>query len=381
MKLFARIFRRNRLLGTVVGLVLVAGAIIRFLVRSPVSGPDSPGVPAIATPVERSGEPSPGAVANAKENAPSRPDSPATASAPLAPPMPVDSTRAAPSQGELSEYDAHISAMIATIQANRATGPEAKQRISALLESPEPQDQVSGLVLMAGQGRWDAQLDLSKFSPEVWLAAVDLCGSLFDDASARTLLEKWQERMGGAQTAGETAHTLLLEARLPYGGGSTALELMIGVNDPQAIFVGLYEFAVNAELPPATRTEAFILLRDHMDPTAHGDIVHTCTEQVRQAGDAWVDRAERLLEWTAQSSSPDRQFIEKAFARPYSGMVADLELYLRHEFQAGRLTMDAETAAAFRESLANLDGSSLPGPDLAALQRLRRQLDSWAPGR
>ena len=278
-------------------------------------------------------------------------------------------------------YDDRIAAMLDVIQATRAMGPEAKQRISALLESPDPQDQASGLVLLAGLGMLDASYDVAKHPPEVVLAAVDLCGSLFSDSAARALLGQWMERMGGAQTASEMAHRLLVEARLPLGGGSTALARMIGVNDPQAILVGLYEFAVNAELPPATRTEALFLLRDHMEPEAYGNIVQDCTRQMREAGDAWIDRAERMLAWMARSSAPDRSFIESAFAQPNAGMLADLELFLRHEFQAGRLPLDSETAAALRQSLAHLDESSLAGPDRAAVQSLQRHLDVWTQNR
>lgn len=363
-------------MGAAVALILVAGALIRFLVHQPVPSPDSSEGTVVAEPAVPL--PEPVAVVSEPNNAPAPETAPGpTAPAPLATENPPP---AAPAVEPLS-YDARIAAMVDIVQANRAMGPEAKQRISALLESPEPQNQASGLVLLAGLGMLEASYDVSKHSPEVVLAAVDLCESLFSDSAARALLGQWMERMGGAQTASEMAHRLLVEARLPLGGGSAALERMIGVNDPPSILVGLYEFAVNPDLPAATRTEALYLLRDHMESEAYANIVQDCTRQVREAGDAWIDRAERMLAWMARPSAPDRSFIESAFAQPNAGTLADLELFLRHEFQAGRLTLDSDTAAALRQSLARLDESSLAGPDRSAVQSLQRHLDVWTQNR
>ena len=274
-------------------------------------------------------------------------------------------------------YAARISGVVANIQANRTAGSTTSQQISALLDSAAPQDQVAGLVLLAGLGRLEPSYDMSPYAPEAVLAAVDLCAAMFSDSAARALLDQWIASAGGAQTAGEMAHTLLLEARLPYGGGSTALEMMIGINDPPSVMAGLYEFAVNEKLPPATRTEAFFLLRDHLVNATYQDIVKDCTEQMQQAGDAWLARLERLLGWMGNSSPVDRAFIQNAFAQPADGLVEDLALFLEHEIQAGKLTLDADAQAALRETLVNLDETALSGADLAALQRLERQLASW----
>ena len=70
--------------------------------------------------------------------------------------------------------------------------------------------------------------------------------------------------------------------------------------------------------------------------------------------------------------------MQEALARPYPGLVEDLEFYFRHEVRAGRVRMDAEAAAALRESIGKLDESSLSGPDQAAWHRLRREIDGWS---
>jgi hypothetical protein len=101
--------------------------------------------------------------------------------------------------------------------------------------------------------------------------------------------------------------------------------------------------------------------------------------QVREAGDAWAGRAERLQSWLSNPPALDRSFIENILVRPDPGLVEDLELYLRHEARAGRPGMDADAAGLLRQRLATWDETTLPGPDRAALIRLRRELDSGFP--
>jgi hypothetical protein len=275
--------------------------------------------------------------------------------------------------------------MVDIVQTVRASGSEAGHNIQLLLESDDFADQASGLALMAGLGMMDAQRNLALHKPEVVLAAVDLCAALFDDDSARTLLDQWTKSLGGVQKSGELAHRLLFAGHFPYGGGSTALDLMIGANDPQAALVGLRIFAVDADLPPAVRVEALLLLRDRMEFPAYQDFVRYCAEKARQEeGGIWAIRAGRLLERVAGEPADrsgsrviHRPFIEDALARPYPGMVEDLELYLRRETRAGKISMDKETVAVLRKSVGNLDATTLAGPDLAAWHRLRRQIDAW----
>jgi hypothetical protein len=371
MERFMQTFPWKRVLVGGVGLVLVAGA-IRLLFRSP-----DPDLSVVA----------PGARSDGPPASPTQPvvlEGKADLAVPPLSSTTVNLTPPAPS-AEPAESDARISAMVGAVEAGRAASSEAGRLISMLIGSSEPTDQVSGLALMAGMGMLDAQQDYSKYLPEVVLAAVDLCGSLFGDSAAQALLDEWMKDMGGSRLAGEMAHTLLLEARLPYGGGSAALELMMSVNDPQAIFAGLYEFAVNVELPPAIRAEALFLLRARMGSAPARNYVRDCVEQVREDGDAWATRAEHLLEWMGDSSAApsdsgvvNRHAIEDALARSYSGRIQDLELFLRHGIKDGWVKMDAETMAFLRESMADLDEASLEGPDLAALRRLRLEIDSWS---
>ena len=389
MKPNTQIFPGKVLWAALAGLVVLTGILWYLSTHPSAPGPDSNRRAPVVEPVEPPAAPTAGADAREvqapaasadKEPAtgatPQLPEAPETTPAPSASPSPAEQAPATFPK-DPAAYAARISAVVAVIQANRAPGPEARQRISALLESPAPQDQVAGLVLLAGLGLLDASYDLTPYPPAAVLAAVDLCGSMFSDSAARSLLDRWIAGAGGAQTAGETAHTLLLEARLPYGGGSTALEMMIGINDPSAVMAGLYEFAVNDKLPPATRTEAFFLLRDHLVNATYGDIVKDCTAQMQQTGDKWLERLERLLGWMGTSSPVDRTFIQNALARPAAGLVEDFELFLRHEIQAGRLVLNADAKAALRETLGNLDIAVLSGSDQAAWQRLQRQLDSW----
>jgi hypothetical protein len=137
---------------------------------------------------------------------------------------------------------------------------------------------------------------VDRHPPETWLAAADL--SLHQDGpdAARTLLDHWIAGAGGPQAAGELAHTLLIEARLPHGGGNTALDLMESVNEPQAIFINLYEFAVNPRLPPEIRTASLRRLQARMEPAAYRDIVRECAQRARDGNDPWAVHPERLLE-------------------------------------------------------------------------------------
>lgn len=361
-------FRSKLALGAALGLVLAVGGLVRFC-GQPIAPAPLPSEGTTAT--ERPVETPPPAGADESEPQPAATPEPTPDPAAFGHLLAENSSPAVSAKKPLA-YDDRIAAMVEAIQAGRAMGAEATPRISTLLESPEPQDQASGMVLLAGLGRLDASYDVSQHAPEVVLAAVDLCKSLFSDSAAQTLLDQWMERMGGVQPASEMAHRLLIEARLPLGGGSAALERMIGINDSPSILVGLYEFAVNPELPATTRTEALYLLRDYMEPEAYAIIVQDCTRQMRETNDSWIVRAERMLAWMAHPSPPDRAFIESAFAQPNDGMLADLELFLRHEIKTGRMALDADTAAALRQSLANVDESSLSGPDRAALQGLSK---------
>ena len=377
-----RSFQDRRRLILIGGAVLLVG-LAAFGLRTRLSGPDAP---VGGAPAERPSASVPASVSRVEldkaaplispEILPGAPHAlpppSATTSAPLAPEIPAGQKNAT--------YDERIAALIDAVQAVRATGPEASVNVPLLLASAAPPDQIAGFVLLAGLDLRDLRPDFSRHSPESVLAAVDLCQTIFGETQARTLRDRWIESMGGNPNAGVKAHDLLLEARLPYGGGSAALDLMTEVNDPQAILIGLYEFAVNPKLPSAVRTEALVRLRDHMDVEAYRNIAQTCIDQVREDGDEWATRAESLLEW-AGVPEVDRLFVEKALAQPYSGMVADLESFLRHGLARERLDMDRETATYLRDSLANLPAAVLTGPDRAAILSLRRQLASWQSAR
>lgn len=262
------------------GLGLIAVAITLFL-RSSASDSDFSGTDAPVTPSE--------------EQISSSTHPPIESQA-----APLSTQEAGPSTAlkgsALAEYDNRLSALTQTIHTGHEAAAETKQQIPVLLESADPMDQVAGLALASGLDPLDPERDYATYQPEVVLAAVDLCAAEFNETAAQSLLEVWMEDMGGPQTAAEMAHTLLLEARLPYGGGSTALELMIGVNDPQAIFVGLYEFAVNSRLPDPVRTEALVRLRDHVEPEAYTTYVRECIELAKENGDEWAAQAEQLQE-------------------------------------------------------------------------------------
>ena len=357
-------FFDKRRLGILAGaLVLFAGAVWLLRARGPT--PDS--APAAATEA-------PAPVAAPAEPAPAPADAPGAEAVPsTSAPEPV-AEPAAPPAGAIS-YDQRIAALLAAIETRRATGEAAVRRqIPALLASTDPMDPIVGLALLAGFKAWDLQPDWATFAPEIPLAAADLCAALFEPQVARDLLVQWMARAGGPQAAGEKAHDLLLKANLPCGGGSAALDFMQGANDPQAIFIGLYEFAVDPRLPGAVRSEALVRLRARMEPDAYRDLVRECAERARADDEDWALRAERLQ--TRLDAAVDRRFVETELADPYPGLVEDLELQLRYGLAEERLDLTAETAAFFRDALVRLDAAALSGPDRAAALRLRRLLES-----
>lgn len=185
-----------------------------------------------SSPIESRDKSDPAAQTNTPEVSSAAPALPAPSAATAPPPA-----APLPAGQKPATYDERIAALLDAVQAIRAAGPEASRNVPRLLASAEPQDQIAGLVLTAGLGPKDLQPDFSRHSPEAVLAAVDLCQALFGETPARRLLEQWQASVGGNPVAGEKAHDLLLAARLPYGGGATALELMVGVNDLQSILI------------------------------------------------------------------------------------------------------------------------------------------------
>jgi len=342
--------------------VLLAGAAWLFRTRSP--APDS--APAVANeasaPVVAPAESLQPAAASISETA-AAPSTPATVAAPAAPPPAA------------AGYDQRIAALLGAVESRRAAGEAAVRRqIPDLLRSNDPMDPIIGLTLLASINAWDLQPDWAGFAPEIPLAAADLCAALFEPQVARDLLVQWMSRAGGPQAAGEKAHDLLLKANLPYGGGSAALDFMQNVNDPQAIFIGLYEFAVDPRLPGSVRSEALVRLRARMDPDAYRDLVRECAERARADDETWALRAERLQ--ARLDAAVDRRFVETELADPVPGLVEDLEIQLRHGLAEGRLEIEPETAAFFRDALNKLDAATLSGPDRAAALRLRRLLES-----
>ena len=354
MKPFQQPVPWMRIWTTVVGLGLIAGASALYL-RPSVPDPDASGNGANAEPAAGPTESVPAAVG----------EKPVL-------PSPENVPPAALVGSALAEYDARLAALTEAVRADRDAGTEARPRITPLLESSEPMDQVVGLAQMAGIGQLEAQHDLARYSPEVVLAAVDLCASQFSDSEARALLDQWMASMGGTQAAAGMAHNLLLEARLPYGGGSTALDLMIGVNEPSAIVVGLHEFAVDSRLAGSIRSEALIRLRDYVDADAYPDHVSECVELAQEFGGDWLPRAQRLQAWIA-APAIDRAFLENALASPAPGALEDLDLLLRH---GGKSALDAETAAFLRSALADLDETAWSGPDQLARGRLLREIEA-----
>lgn len=357
------VFFDKRRLGIFAGaLLLLAGAGWWLRDRGP--APDSTPAAATetATPVAPPAQSLPPAGLPSAESAPP-PSAPAAVAAPAAPPPAA------------AGYDQRIAALLAAVESRRAAGDAAVRRqIPALLASNDPMDRIVGLVLLAGSGAWDLLPAGSGSTPEIQLAAADLCAALFEPQVARDLLVQWMSRAGGPQAAGEKAHDLLLKANLPYGGGTAALDFMQGVNDPQAIFINLYEFAVDPRLPGAVRSEALVRLRARMDPDAYRDIVRECAERSRADDEPWALRAERLQ--ARLDAAVDRRYVETELADPYPGLVEDLEIQLRHGLAENRLEIDPETAAFFRDALNKLDAAALSGPDRAAAQRLRRLLES-----
>ena len=346
-------FPRQRILGLLAGAILLI-ALAAWLLRTREPGPSLP---------EPAAESAASAPAAAGPAAPAQPEAAAPEAQPRKP------------QFDSAAYDQRIAALVAAVQTRRAAGAdEARRQIPGLLVSNDPRDVIAGLALLAGLDAWDLRPDFSRYAPEIPLAAADLCAALFDPAPANALLVQWKVRAGGSQAAGEKAHDLLLKANLPFGGGSAALDLMQSVNDPQAIFIGLYEFAVDPRLSGAIRTEALVRLRGRMEPDAYLDLVRECAERARQDDEDWALRAERLQ--ARLDAAVDRRFVDVELARPYPGLVEDLELYLRDGFESGRLDVDPETAAFFRDSLDKLDAAALAGPDRAAAQRLRRTLEA-----
>ena len=356
------VFNRRRL-GILAGaLLLLAGA--TWLLRDRGPAPDS--APTAATeasaPVAAPAESLQPAAASIAETAPP-PSAPAAVAEPAAPPTVA------------AGYDQRIAALLAAVESRRAAGEAAVRRqIPELLSSKDPMDPIIGLALLAGFNAWDLQPDWAGFAPEIPLAAADLCAALFEPQVARDLLVQWMSRAGGPQAAGEKAHDLLLKAALPYGGGTVALDFMQGANDPQAIFIGLYEFAVDPRLPGTVRSEALVRLRARMDPDAYRDLVRECADRARADDEDWALRAERLR--ARLDAAVDRRFVETELADPYPGLVEDLEIQLRHGLAEERLEIDPGTAAFFRDALVKLDAATLSGPDRAAALRLRRLLES-----
>ena len=272
----------------------------------------------------------------------------------------------------LEEYGNRMASMAESIRFVGDTDSSREQDLPTLLASAEPMDWVVGLADLAGRGRLDPASDYSSYPPEVVLAALDLCAAQFGESAARTLREQWEADWNGPPTAAETAHNLLLEARLPYGGASAALDDMIGANEPSAIVVGLHEFAVDSRLAGSVRSEALIRLRDYVDPDAYREHVRDCAELAQEFGGDWVPRVQRLQVWT--EIPIDRAFLENALAETAPGGVEDLALLIRSGLRSGRLALDDDTAGFLRSALANLDETALSGPDQLARRRLLREI-------
>lgn len=269
----------------------------------------------------------------------------------------------------LADYENRMLLIVESILAVDDVNPERPRGVPETEPPAESLDGIIDLADMANRNRLDPEYDLSMQPPEVVLAAIDLCAAQYGEGAARNLRERWEAALGGPRAAGETAHNLLLEARLPYGGGSAALDGMIGVNEPSAIVVGLHEFAVDSRLPGSVRSEALIRLRDYVEPDAYREHVRACAELAHEFGGGWVPRAERLQTWT--EAALDRAFFENALAAPAPGALEDLALLVRYGKTAA---LDAETAAFLRAALATLDETAWSGPDRLARRRLLREL-------
>lgn len=400
--MFARIVHGKRAWGIVLGLVLLAGIIGCYLKsRPPYSHPPRP-QPAVVPPGSTPDEPPLRAPATETES-PLPTVSEPTASerkdfsppllqaspdgvvveiqpaAPAIPSAPQDLQPTVPSPLSPAESVAQIAAIAQTIQEIQALGPDALPRIRSLLDSADPADQVAGLASLAGLAMPGILPDVSRHPPEVVLAAVDHCQAFYGNSAAERLLESWKAQEGGSRTAGETAHTLLMEARLPYGGGPVALDALDGVLE-QTKVAWLRIFANDAELPSSIRAESIFRLGRHSDPKEFQDFLRSCVEQASADGESWGIRIDRIGKWMEQPAPLDRAFIEAAFAQPDPGTLEDIGFYWDRAFQAGDGEMDAETAAFLRETLEKLDETGLEGPDRMALHRLLRRLDAAAAG-
>jgi hypothetical protein len=244
-----------------------------------------------------------------------------------------------------------------------------------------PADPVGDLARAAGEGRIDRE-GLAGHPPEVVLAAVDACMADYGREAAQGLQAAWIDSMGGERLAGETAHTLLLESRLPHGGGGAALDLMVRVNDPQAILVGLRGFAAEVDLSPSVRMEALTMLRAHSAPGAYVEFVRYRAEQARGEGGEWAERTARLLERLEGAGAEtgavlvvDRALVEDVFGRPYDGGAEDLKFLLWHGVRGGWVVEEASARDALRNALAVPRG--LPEADRRASAWLRRWLEGW----
>lgn len=272
----------------------------------------------------------------------------------------------------LSEYGHRMAFMAESILAVEDEYSTDRQDSPSLLTSAEPMDWVVGLASLAGHGRLDPESDFSSYPPEILLAALDLSAAQYGESAARALRAQWEADWGGSLTAAETAYNLLLEARLPYGGGSAALEDMIGANEPAAIVVGLHEFAVDSRLAGSVRSEALIRLRDYVDPDAYREHVRDCAELAQEFGGDWAPRAQRLQAWT--EAAIDHAFLEHALAEIAPGSVEDLALLIRSGLRSGRLALDDDTAGFLQSALADMDETALSGPDQLARRRLLREI-------
>lgn len=284
-----------------------------------------------------------------------------------------------PTSKDLASYDENLALILKSIQNQRAAGAITLPQIASLLSSADKRDQVTGLTLAAGLGWPIDPSAFSSLSPEVILAALDFCRALFPAQNSRHLLEQWINWMGGLQVCGETAHTLLLEERLPLGGGTSALELMISVNEPGAVLVGLYEFAVHTNLPPTLRGEALLRLHDFIDPISGPNLVGDLLQQLREDRDPWTPRAERLLRWMEKPPISIRSFLEENPFPPEPGTLADLALYLAHEIRSGRKTFDSEAANNGYKAIRQLDAIPLSGEDRLACEYLKLRWDTVSP--
>lgn len=252
----------------------------------------------------------------------------------------------------------------------------------AWLTSASPAEQAAGLAMLAGRGRLDEVADLASFSPSSVLAALDASHAAFGAEAHQSLLTRWIEAVGGIETAGVTAHTLLLEGDLELGGGLTALDLMEQVNEPAAIFVGLRGFVVDPYLDSTTRLEALLRLRQHMAFEEYQAFVEHARERAAGETGLWPLRLARFREHiegppTVQDGPVrfDDEFLRLAVTRPYPTLLQDLEMFLRHAAAAGRLQVGSLPSWNPAEQLSAAASSA--AEELAA-QRLAELLTAHA---